>query len=105
MTDITRKFQAGETIPCWAEFLNWVGTHVSPDQHVKVTIKKPDGTELVASTAMSEDATGYFVYYYASVSTLANGWYTFMAVGTDGTGASERIQYVPGGFEVEGGTG
>jgi hypothetical protein len=97
-------YQKGETVPCWAEDLNWEGVYIDPSQGIKITIYYPDGTKAVDNQAMSKIVTGdviQFVYYYASKSDDPGGEFSYECTATDGTSPNERIVISEGSFTLE----
>lgn len=92
-------YRRGSTVPIWS--FNKVGTTAtSPDQGVKVTLIDPSGTTKVDDTAMSEDETGDFVYYYTTDSDSAVGEWRYYCTSQDGTLTSAKYLVKGGSFIV-----
>lgn len=96
-----RRFQRGETVPVWADIKTWAGVYSSPDQGVKVTITDPDGTVQVDAVAMTEDATGKFVYYHLSTTADTVGWWRVRCKAQDGLLVDAKYIVADGGFYLE----
>lgn len=80
-----QTFKRGATVPIWAEVKDWDGNLVSPDQGLKLTVTDPKGTVKVDAQAMTESATGKFVYHYNSQAADEQGWWPCSAKSQDGT--------------------
>lgn len=93
-------FEQGSTVPIWSHNKQ-AGAATSPDQGVKVTLTDPAGTVKVDDTAMSEDDTGEFVYYYTTDGDSVLGWWNYSCTSQDGTGASAKYLKRSGGFELK----
>lgn len=97
-----RKFQRGETIPIWCEIKTWAGVLTSPDQGVKITITDSDGTiQIAATTSMTEDSAGKFVYYFLPELTDPIGWWRVRCKAQDGLAAEAKYTISDGGFYLE----
>jgi hypothetical protein len=97
----TEVFYREGTIEIWVYFQRPVGTYVSPDQGVKITIKDATDVVKVDAVAMTASATGKFVYYYTPAADAERGNWHYKALGQDGTGASAKYGKVFGSFEVK----
>jgi predicted RecA/RadA family phage recombinase len=42
MSEEGRKYQRGETVPCWADDKTWLGAALDPSQGIKITITEPE---------------------------------------------------------------
>ena len=92
-------YRRGSTVPIWS--FNKVGTTAtSPDQGVKVTLIDPSGTTQVDDTAMAEDETGDFVYYYTTDSDSVVGEWRYYCTSQDGTLTSAKYLVKGGSFIV-----
>lgn len=100
MTRSESTFQRGETVPLWAEVKDQSGNYVDPTS-VKLTLVKPDGTDVFANQDMVKSVTGKFVYFWNSTSDSDVGWYTAKGKTTDGTGEEAKVTIENGGFTLE----
>ena len=99
----TEIHHPGETVPCRVRWIKHdTGVEYTPDQSSTITIFDTDGAAIAAVTdeAMTELSTGIVYYHWATLTTQAKGDYTFKAIGTDGTGGLETIQYAYGSFRL-----
>ena len=99
----TEIHHPGETVPCRVRWIKHdTGVEYTPDQSSTITIFDTDGAAIAAVTdaAMTELTTGIVYYHWATATTQAKGVYTFKAIGTDGLGGLETIQYAYGSFRL-----
>ena len=85
------------TIEIWAYFKR-AGSYTSPNQGVKLTVWDSAGTVQVNAQAMSENATGKFVYYYTPAAAAEQKWWNCFAIGQHGTGDSAKYGVARGSF-------
>lgn len=76
-------YQAGETIRLEAAITDSAGEPVGPTT-VKIAINKPDGTEGVVSSGMTNPDTGSYYYDYLIPDDL--GTYNWHVIATGSTG-------------------
>ncbi len=88
-------YQAGETIRLVATITDIDDAAADPST-TNIVINLPSGTEAVASTAMTQAATGSYYYDYTIPSTV--GKYAYSVTGTGGTG---RVTITKGAFIVD----
>jgi hypothetical protein len=96
----TEVFDREGTVEIWAYFER-NGAYTTPDQGVKITITDPTGIKKVDAAAMTESATGKWVYYYTPASDAELGWWRYYCLGQDGTGTSAKYGKIHGSFEVK----
>lgn len=99
MSSEERVFQRGETVPCYAEVKDWDGEYQTPTS-INIDIYTPSNVLSVDGQAMTEIATGRYVYYYNSQLTDSVGWYRIVIVVVDGTGGGAKTTIQQGGFEL-----
>jgi uncharacterized protein YfaS (alpha-2-macroglobulin family) len=63
---VTSIFQRGEHIP-WQATHRVDGVLTTVDTSINIVVLNPDGTTEVASTGMTEDETGVYIYNQATV--------------------------------------
>lgn len=97
----TEVFYREGTIEIWAYFQRPVGTYVTPNQGVKITVKDAIDVVKVNALAMTESATGKFVYYYTPAVDAERGNWHYKCLGQDGVGADAKYGKVFGSFEVK----
>ena len=97
----TEIHHTGETVPCRVRWEKHdTAVLYTPDQSSLITIFDTDGAAIVTDAAMTELVTGIVYYHWATLTTQAKGDYTFKAIGTDGLGGLETIQYAYGSFRL-----
>jgi len=97
----TEIHHPGETVPCRVRWLKHdTDALYTPDQSTTITIYYKDGTAQVTDQAMTELSIGIMYYNWASAADDELGDYYFVAVGTDGTGTGETIQFCYGSFRL-----
>ncbi len=96
----TQVFDRAETVPLWAENRDWAETLFNPSQGIKVTLRDPDGVLAkeadesdIEDTAMTNSATGKYVFYYGSgaVTTLASTITAAVTSITVATGEGDKL--------------
>lgn len=75
----------GSTIKIGVTIKNAAGALYSPDTSTQITVKDPDGSNVVTSQAMTEDSTGTFSYLYQSSGSATAGWYKVIVTSVDGS--------------------
>lgn len=75
----------GSTIKVIVTVKDSSGSLYSPDTSTQITIKDPDGSNVVTSQAMTEDSTGNFSYLYQSSGSATAGWYKVIITSVDGS--------------------
>ena len=90
------KFQKTETVVCSTTTKSG-STLTTPATSMNIIITNPTGTEVVTSTAMTEDSTGLHHYDYTPASSVASGTYDVQYKATDGT----RITIQKDEFDLE----
>ena len=63
---------------------------LSTPTSITITIKDPDGTAQVSASAMTENATGIYDYFYNTTTSTAKGSWTGFVTVTDGTGDTAK---------------
>jgi len=97
----TEIHHPGETVPCRVRWLKHdTGALYTPDQSSTITIHNSAGVAQVTAQAMTELSTGIVYYNWATTTATPKGDYYFAAIGTDGTGSSETVQYAYGSFRL-----
>jgi len=92
------KFQKTETVVCsTTTTIKSTGIATTPATSMDIVITDPVGTEVVTSSAMTEDGDGLHHYDYTPASTVLTGEYKVQYKATDGT----RITISKDTFEVE----
>lgn len=99
-------YQRGETVPIWCENRTWADVLFNPEEGVKITLYKPDGTLAdvsdvdIEDTAMHESSTGKYVYYYHSASDDPVGWWHYSCKAVDGTDPNTKVVITHGSFKL-----
>jgi len=71
------RYDRGETITLKLSITDSAGAAYDPNVSIQVSIWDPDGTAVVADTAMTKDATGEYHYDLATTASFALGTYRF----------------------------
>lgn len=90
----------GETVGLWSYIQDWEGVDTSPDNGVKITLTNPKGIVKVDAQAMTEKASGKFVYYYTTPADDETGWWHFFCKSQDGTGDDAKYTKKFGSFKL-----
>ena len=78
-------FQKGETVIISCSIMDKEGQAVDPVTSTKIVISDSAGTEKVASTDMTKDATGEYHYDFDTSTMTLMGEYKARITATDGT--------------------
>jgi len=100
MSDELVVFVLGTTVYVYLTTTTLAGEAKTPTGSVKVQIKYKDGTEKVAITDMTEDATGEHSYYADTDgwTSGATAWYIVTTTSVDGSGDSAKTNICRSGF-------
>ena len=100
--DIQVEFVAKTTVHVRAEVRDDDAalTAIDSPSTIKCALTDPDGT-VVGPTAMTEDDTGLYDYFYNTETTSVKGWWTAEVVVVDGTGDDAKTSVGRCSFKVK----